>query len=264
MLTKLLFWNIITNIKKKSIYSHIIERRDFMKNNDILYRNEIILCMFTAINRGKIFNCSFEDLVSKRVKSASRRSLFVGRNLGYISNRANKQRNPKNIIWKEQEMHVKIKTFEQLVDMIEKVNAGDKTYCYGSYELCNDIDCKKKKLEPLGSNKDCPFRGRFEGNGHTISNFKIKVKCREFCGFFGYLLNASVSNLHIKGNVCGGTYTGLFAGVCYNSLIQCCSAQGKVKGKKYVAGFVAYNLGEIATCNVKCKICSKTTLPVVH
>ena len=65
----------------------------------------------------------------------------------------------------------------------------------GFYELANDIDFEGNVLDDqfTSSNK---FEGSFNGNGHTISNFKIKSATN--AGVFGYTNGATIKNLNIK------------------------------------------------------------------
>ncbi len=48
--------------------------------------------------------------------------------------------------------------------------------------------------------KTCPFAGKFDGNGHTLT-FKYSMVNEEDCGPFRYVGNATISNLHVNGTI---------------------------------------------------------------
>jgi len=64
-----------------------------------------------------------------------------------------------------------------------------------------DIDMYGGDWEPLGT-KEVPFVGTFDGNGHTINNFKVKGETFSNVGFFGCISDGAViKNLIIGPNV---------------------------------------------------------------
>lgn len=73
----------------------------------------------------------------------------------------------------------------------ERVNAGVPSYVYGYYVLENDIDVGGGELGIIGdgrvleSGSLATFVGFFNGQGHTISNFKINSKDVSYVGLFG-------------------------------------------------------------------------------
>ena len=54
----------------------------------------------------------------------------------------------------------------------------------GKYILLNDIDLGGAEWTPIGTSSS-PFTGEFNGNGYTVSNFKITTG-RAYVGLFGY------------------------------------------------------------------------------
>lgn len=95
-----------------------------------------------------------------------------------------------------------------------------------TYYLNNDMDMNGKTIKPIGTESE-PFKGKFEGNGHIISNFTLEAN--ENCtGIFGKIStdNAEITNLGIKdANIKGSTpikYVGLIAGKNENGLIENC------------------------------------------
>lgn len=118
-----------------------------------------------------------------------------------------------------------------------------------AYLLASDIDmssaCGKaigKSWTPIGDDKH-GFSGRFDGNGHVIDGLYINSG-RASQGLFGVIgSDTFISNLTVRGDVTSsGDYVSLIAGQFNGSatswIIYNCSAEGKVKGRNYVAGIL--------------------------
>ncbi len=106
--------------------------------------------------------------------------------------------------------------------------------------------------------KDIPFTGSFDGNGHTISNITIK-RGRDGSGLFGYIASTSetettagVKNLLLT-NVSvqtDGIYNiaGALAGYVYNGFISNCAVRnGYVSTSMYAGGLAGYAEDAIIT-----------------
>jgi len=70
------------------------------------------------------------------------------------------------------------------------------------YRLENDIDLGGVEWTPIGEYQKTPnttyaFQGHFDGNGKTISNFKI-TKPKLYAGFFGLVENGTIKNLTLS------------------------------------------------------------------
>ncbi|MFC0215828.1 hypothetical protein ACFFK0_25865 [Paenibacillus chartarius] len=61
-----------------------------------------------------------------------------------------------------------------------------KSNLYGYYKLGKDIDIKYDIWTPIGS-FDYPFKGGFDGDGHTISGLTISRPQYNDAGFFGFV-----------------------------------------------------------------------------
>ena len=87
----------------------------------------------------------------------------------------------------------------------------------GKYILLNDIDLGGAEWTPIGT-KENPFTGEFDGNGYTVSNFKITTG-RAYVGLFGYnegvIKNLGVENFTVNVSYSGNVYAGGLVG--YNS-----------------------------------------------
>lgn len=66
--------------------------------------------------------------------------------------------------------------------------------------LLNDIDMKEMtSWIPIG-NSSTPFTGKFDGQGHTISNLVVKTG-KSYSGLFGNTSNATIQNFRINGTI---------------------------------------------------------------
>lgn len=89
---------------------------------------------------------------------------------------------------------------EALVYFAQQVNSGVTKYVKGHVKLSSNIDLQDMSWTPIGPSWTSPFRGHFDGAGHTISGLNV-TKARTYYGFFGCLDNATVENLTLKGQV---------------------------------------------------------------
>ena len=139
-----------------------------------------------------------------------------------------------------------IETVGQLKYM-EKMTQEDKYFYNGKFfKLDNDLTINGE-WTPIGTN-DKPFRGTFDGNGHTIyGNLKFNnVAKNGAVGLFGYAgNNAVIKNLNNRATITStsdtnGNFTGAIVGRAVNNLtMQNCSNYGVVKGgTSFVGGLI--------------------------
>ena len=119
-----------------------------------------------------------------------------------------------------QENVIQISTADELVKFADEVNQGN--YSGNTDIIVNletDIDLNGMEWTPIGIDRDHSFSGTFNGNGHTISNFKITVGSYQYTGFFG-ISDCDIMNLNLSGiissdsflNGSGADMAGSFAG----------------------------------------------------
>lgn len=83
-----------------------------------------------------------------------------------------------------------------------------------------------------------PFKGSYNGGGYAISNMNIKAE-RNWLGLFGYVNEASLSDIHLKNAFVEGTiYIGGLIGQADQSLITGSSVEGEVRGISIFGGLV--------------------------
>jgi len=154
----------------------------------------------------------------------------------------------------------------QLAGFAKQVSEG-KTFAGETVVLANDINLNDKTWTPIGwvtTYEDSkPFKGTFDGKGHTINNFKIAARNYGSGLFFRVDGGATIKNLNVDqafvtGKI-GGNIVGIVAGYAYqtvtfenitvtNSLV---SGYGKVGG---ILGMAADPTGgntTIKNCTVK-------------
>ncbi len=142
-----------------------------------------------------------------------------------------------------------ISTADELLSVIAAVNNGDTAAASAHYRLEANIGLGGRTIDPLGLNEQLPFTGVFDGNGKTVSNFRIKTEGREFSGFFGYVRGGEVVNLAVDllltgkgGNVVGGMVGYNDGGRFANCQVRCVMTAGLSTG-----GFAGKNTGTIQT-----------------
>lgn len=101
------------------------------------------------------------------------------------------------------------------------------------FRLENDIDLGGMEWISIGGSIDENrwFEGHFDGNGHTVSNFKMTTESEVYpnAGFFGWVKNSKISNLTVSNFVIemndNARNHGVIAGAADNALIENCKAE---------------------------------------
>jgi len=93
---------------------------------------------------------------------------------------------------------------------------------------------------PVGVNTDRPFKGTFDGDGHTISGLYYSKISINYAGLFGAIDGATICNVTIKDSyVCGGENTGAVVGYTTSSTITNCHNQNtSINSNNYLIGGV--------------------------
>ena len=114
------------------------------------------------------------------------------------------------------------------------------------FKLTADIDLGGNEWTPIGGYYHC-FKGTFNGDGHTVSNFKIKKSDDNYIGLFRYN-NGTIMNLGVEKAEISGYYN--VGGVCgeNNGTIKNCYNTGAVSGYYNVGGVCGDNSGTIQNC----------------
>lgn len=140
---------------------------------------------------------------------------------------------------------VEISNKKELLQAAEDISNGS----FNSdtvYRLKNNINMKDHLWEPICSDSNNPFSGCFDGNGHTIKNFRIQTKNNAYSGFFGCIgKKGEVHNLTLDGVIENqGEYVAALCG-CNEGLISNCIVRTVCSASRYTGGFVSQNNGFI-------------------
>lgn len=139
---------------------------------------------------------------------------------------------------------IHIYTPEQLIQIANQIESGDKQAASAVYILDSDIDFNGKKWTPLGTDI-VPFTGILDGNGYEIKNFKVKAEKNSVAGLFGYL-NGAVINLGVDGIITGGSVSGGVAAVTSkDAIVACCYSKCSISSSQVAGGLVGKNFGSI-------------------
>ncbi len=129
-----------------------------------------------------------------------------------------------------------ISTGAELAYLAALINGDGVAYNDLYYRLTNDIDLGGREWTPIGvyyengeSTYQKTFEGYLDGNGHTVSDFKITDAELYYAGFFGYLNGGTVTELGVV-----------------DFSIELGENQGD--DYRYVGGLVGYNGGKIIDC----------------
>ncbi len=151
-------------------------------------------------------------------------------------------------------VYVKEKPYREIYTVEDLKNVANNLS--GTYYLMNDLNLNGQEWTPLG-NSSTPFKGKFYGNGHRISNIYINAT-KDDQGLFGYTDSALIERLEVTGKVTGGTYAGGIVGrLTNNSTISYCINYATVTGAHQTGGVVGrvsggtieycLNYGEVST-----------------
>ena len=111
------------------------------------------------------------------------------------------------------------------------IASADDLYCIGesaslarNFLMTGNIDLADLNVDtawrPIGSS-EFPFTGSFDGGGNTITGLNIQQPANLELGLFGFIRDASISNVTLASPVVnGGDFTGSLVGEAVNSTIS--------------------------------------------
>ena len=92
-----------------------------------------------------------------------------------------------------------------------------------------------------------PFRGNFNGNGYTVSNYRISHPDWNNAGLFGAVEDSSIWDLNVTigDTLTAGDRVGILAGYAGGQVgIRDCSVKGNVRGRGVAGGLVGFAAGD--------------------
>ncbi|MBO4641868.1 MAG: discoidin domain-containing protein, partial [Bacteroidaceae bacterium] len=138
----------------------------------------------------------------------------------------------------------------QLAWFADMVNSGKTTL---NAKLVNDIDMTGVTMSPIGSESN-NYRGTFDGQFYTISNFSIQ-KEENYIGLFGVVSGgATIKNFTVtNAKIAGTSYIGIIGGTNGSGtvVVDGLGFEGESLGTgRNVSGIIGVNMGSAATLSI--------------
>lgn len=161
-----------------------------------------------------------------------------------------------------------IGTAEELAWLAEQVNASSDSNEKFDAVLTADIDLGYRPWTPIGFYVDWrnthPYRGTFDGQGHTVSGLYISADNNGYAGLFGYTASTTtIKNLTVAGeielkDVSKTNYVGGIVGEANAKMVSCVSrvriaAAGFGTNDTCAVGGVAGKLGSSTSSMTDCR-----------
>ncbi|MCR5568476.1 MAG: hypothetical protein K6G31_04295 [Paludibacteraceae bacterium] len=114
------------------------------------------------------------------------------------------------------------------------------------------VNVQKRIWTPIGDAK--PFKGTFDGQGHTISGLYFNDEYESYIGLFGLVNGSDIMNVHVRDSYFNGkSYIGGICGVIANgetisNITNCSSTAVIVSADSYAGGIAGYASGTISNC----------------
>lgn len=187
---------------------------------------------------------------------------------------------------------VTISTADELISFRDTVNSNLNYSSNKIFKLTNDIDLGGIEWVPIGYNStykigddlnvlgECAFKGIFDGQGHTVSNFKMtdtSCKCMGFFGtvFLGEVRNFNISDAYIDFNGKNSSqlpeFTGLLSAFSNYAVISNCTVSGDITVTNtsvfdnsailYTGAVSGIGLAQIDNCSYSGNISVNTLIP---
>lgn len=141
-----------------------------------------------------------------------------------------------------------------------------------SWEMWPNVKEPLNSWTPIGSETN-PFRGTFDGDGHTVVGIYINSS-EDYQGLFGYASNATIENIGvIQSYINGSRYVGSIVGRsfcsnimgCYNSGFVCTEKTGSGGNYDAVGGIVGCpEYGKIINCYNSGSVYAGSTAASIH
>ena len=131
---------------------------------------------------------------------------------------------------------------------------------YSCTSQWNDAESTESNYTPIGNynSSRCPFRGTFDGCGHSVSGIRINAS-NDYKGLFGYIYGGTVRNVTLSDSrITGCQDVGGIVGENYHGTVENCHATATVAiysrtngtPPNYHGGIVGYNDGTNANATV--------------
>lgn len=144
----------------------------------------------------------------------------------------------------------------EFMGLMNNAQSGSSVYYSKKIVLNCDINLGGATIPGFG-NEGCIFAGSFDGQGHTVSNFKIdRADKSHYAGLFNYYSCGTLENLNIKNaTVIGYNQVGILVGAAESNgatVNNCTVEDCVVIANQKVGGAIGYVAdGTVKKCSVK-------------
>jgi hypothetical protein len=151
----------------------------------------------------------------------------------------------------EQSDIISITNEAELARLAYLVNVERKTFTGYTFILTKDLNMRRHKWIPIGDS-NIPFKGTFEGDGHTISGIEVYQNQNVwYSGLFGYVGGlddstpvGTIQNLRLmSSSINGSSCTGGIAGYLNYGTLTNCFTDAIVNGGTNTGGLVGFMHG---------------------
>ena len=131
---------------------------------------------------------------------------------------------------------------------VENVNNGD-SYINKHVKLTNDISVSTPVGSRANENSNRPFRGTFDGGGHTIT-VTFADDGNQGLALFRYINGATIKDLKVAGTIASSQQhtSGVVGYASGNNLIECCVVTATLNiSSNYAGGIIGHGLNSNTT-----------------
>lgn len=161
---------------------------------------------------------------------------------------------------KNDDGYYQIENADQLAWLAQQVNAATwQTKDNYNAVLTKDIDLGGKNWTPIGKS-GYPYKGTFDGQGHTVSGLYISAATSDYQGLFGYVNGGTIQNLAVAGAVTGKFYVAGIVGNLGSGTVSRCVNKATVEGRNQTGGVIGRinGTGNVESCYNRGKVSSPT------
>ncbi|MDD2628315.1 MAG: GLUG motif-containing protein, partial [Clostridia bacterium] len=132
-----------------------------------------------------------------------------------------------------------------IIDSVEKLKLISNDIMGSHYKQTTDLDLKSESNWLAIGSRSQPFKGLYDGNGHTINNLTINNPNANYQGLFGVVKKATIKNIGLSNvNIKANNYIGGMVGYAMSQTnIENSYVSGDIKGSSYVGGIMGQEYG---------------------
>lgn len=142
---------------------------------------------------------------------------------------------------------------QHLAYLADMVTSGVNDYNGKYFLLTQDISLSNQSWMPIGDATH-PFKGNFDGGGHTIDSLIVSNSTFDCSGLFGKVDYGTIKKIHLNCRLNAGTFRGGIAAAMNNGVIDSCNvniiSSANTSTCNYYGGIVGSCSGNVKNCIV--------------